>query len=86
MSTVEVSTTIFRAGATGAFFVRLAPTVAVTVYVTRLARRALRQAVPEPELEVQATNLNLPRSMAKMRMKGVAEVAVAVMASSVEGF
>ena len=33
------------------FFVGLAATAAVTVYVTRLARRALRQAVPEPEAE-----------------------------------
>jgi uncharacterized membrane protein YdjX (TVP38/TMEM64 family) len=33
------------------FFVGLAATVAVTVYVTRLARRALRQAVPVPETE-----------------------------------
>jgi uncharacterized membrane protein YdjX (TVP38/TMEM64 family) len=33
------------------FFVGLAATVVVTVYVTRLARRALRQAVPEPEME-----------------------------------
>jgi uncharacterized membrane protein YdjX (TVP38/TMEM64 family) len=31
------------------FFVGLAATVVVTVYVTRLARRALRQAVPEAE-------------------------------------
>src|SRR5215469_16773162 len=33
------------------FFVGLAATVAVTIYVTRLARRALRQAVPEVEKE-----------------------------------
>jgi hypothetical protein len=33
------------------FFVGLAATVIVTVYVTRLARRALRQAIPEPEME-----------------------------------
>ena len=33
------------------FFVGLAATVVVTVYVTRLARRALRQAVPEAETE-----------------------------------
>ena len=33
------------------FFVGLAATVAVTVYVTRLARRALRQAVPDAETE-----------------------------------
>jgi uncharacterized membrane protein YdjX (TVP38/TMEM64 family) len=33
------------------FFVGLAATVVVTVYVTRLARRALRQAVPEVETE-----------------------------------
>jgi uncharacterized membrane protein YdjX (TVP38/TMEM64 family) len=33
------------------FFVGLAATVVVTIYVTRLARRALRQAVPEPETE-----------------------------------
>src|SRR5437588_57116 len=31
------------------FFVGLAATVVVTVYVTRLARRALRQAIPDPE-------------------------------------
>ena len=31
------------------FFVGLAATVVVTVYVTRLARRGLRQAIPEPE-------------------------------------
>ena len=33
------------------FFVGLAATVVVTVYVTRLARRALRQAVPDAEIE-----------------------------------
>jgi hypothetical protein len=33
------------------FFVGLAATVAVTIYVTRLARRALRQAVPDAETE-----------------------------------
>jgi uncharacterized membrane protein YdjX (TVP38/TMEM64 family) len=33
------------------FFVGLAATVVVTVYVTRLARRALRQAVPDAEME-----------------------------------
>jgi uncharacterized membrane protein YdjX (TVP38/TMEM64 family) len=33
------------------FFVGLAATVVVTVYVTRLARRALRQAVPDAETE-----------------------------------
>ena len=33
------------------FFVGLAATVAVTVYVTRLARRALRQAVPDAQTE-----------------------------------
>jgi uncharacterized membrane protein YdjX (TVP38/TMEM64 family) len=33
------------------FFVGLAATVVVTVYVTRLARRALRQAVPDVETE-----------------------------------
>ena len=33
------------------FFVGLAATVIVTVYVTRLARRALRQAVPDAEME-----------------------------------
>jgi hypothetical protein len=31
------------------FFVGLAATVIVTVYVTRLARQALKQAIPEPE-------------------------------------
>jgi hypothetical protein len=31
------------------FFVGLAATVVVTVYVTRLARRALRQAIPDGE-------------------------------------
>jgi hypothetical protein len=34
------------------FFVGLAATVVVTVYVTRLARRALRQAVPDAEMGV----------------------------------
>jgi uncharacterized membrane protein YdjX (TVP38/TMEM64 family) len=33
------------------FFVGLAATIAVTVYVTRLARRALRQAVPDTEMQ-----------------------------------
>ena len=33
------------------FFVGLAATVVVTVYVTRLARQALRQAVPDAEME-----------------------------------
>src|SRR5712671_4151418 len=33
------------------FFVGLAATVIVTVYVTRLARQALRQAVPDAETE-----------------------------------
>jgi uncharacterized membrane protein YdjX (TVP38/TMEM64 family) len=33
------------------FFVGLAATIVVTVYVTRLARRALRQAVPEVETD-----------------------------------
>jgi uncharacterized membrane protein YdjX (TVP38/TMEM64 family) len=33
------------------FFVGLAATVVVTVYVTRLARQALRQAIPEPATE-----------------------------------
>ena len=33
------------------FFVGLAATVVVTVYVTRLARRALRQAVPDDQTE-----------------------------------
>ena len=33
------------------FFVGLAATGVVTVYVTRLARQALRQAVPDAEME-----------------------------------
>jgi uncharacterized membrane protein YdjX (TVP38/TMEM64 family) len=33
------------------FFVGLAATVVVTVYVTRLARQALRQAVPDAQTE-----------------------------------
>jgi uncharacterized membrane protein YdjX (TVP38/TMEM64 family) len=33
------------------FFVGLAATIVVTLYVTRLARRALRQAVPDAQTE-----------------------------------